>query len=331
MKVKMATLLLLVFPLLAFSGGVVVDNGGGLAETNFVFVLQNLPGLIDRCIDVDNPCKLTTLESRILASEARGLPQNMPKLIFKSGSQNPGLFEVDEHGKTRVAVTGHAPGDPIYLNLDLLYKGGRENEPAIDSTTAIAILIHELGHQYGEPDHLTLDILGNKVKSFRLGFIESLNLRRFGQEKFSITAHNNSAGMNIQRGLGPFPPTPMTWENGYELVDITAAVVAVAKCADGVTVARSRYFSGFTWNKVAAVDVARKRQTLSFSFDAEVECNSATARAIESYRVQWSAEFLIKEYVNGAGLIESAYPNMWQFDPKLYLSLDPASVQVSVH
>ncbi len=210
----------------------------------------------------------------------------------------------------------------------MIYSGGKENEPAIDALTAVAILVHELGHQYGELDHLFLDILGNKVKSYRLGFLEQLDLRRYRQDIFKVTAHNHSTGMFEQRGWLGFPETHMTIENGYDLWDITAKVNQAASCANGVIEPRSRHFSGIIWSPLQSYDEVKDRQPLTFSFEAEVECNTPTKQFIETYRIEATGLFRVGNYVSGVGLVDSRYGKDWKFSTGNFLILDEPTLKL---
>lgn len=161
----------LLFSLNAFSkGGDEVRNGGGLAENYLTFALKNLSQSIDLCL-AQSSCAKKTGDRDLLLKIKQSLPEEISKKIlkFSSEKEKPGFFVIN--GYVRLAVTGDDVGDPIYYNLDLLYRKG---EVFMNYGQAIQSLIHELGHHHGNIDHDQLEILGADVRSVTEGNISDV-------------------------------------------------------------------------------------------------------------------------------------------------------------
>ena len=164
---------------LAGGGGDRAGNGGGLAEQNLQFAYLSLPRIYQNCLD-DSTC----LQDSRLAQTLKAIRDSLPRearpetgLVFDSERKHPGRFLVD--GVVRVAVTGDRVGDPIILNLDLLYSRSVDGTTsATDLGTAISILTHELGHHQGafhDPQgERFLDALGASVRAHAGRSIEVL-------------------------------------------------------------------------------------------------------------------------------------------------------------
>lgn len=166
-------------------GGDQAGNGGGIVEQNFQYAHLNLDWIVRSCLTAAR-C-VSGNEKILLEKIQQSLTQELktkPALIFESGAANPARFTIG--GQPRVAVTGSHVGDPIYLNLDLLYlpsSSGRI-EP-VDVGTAIAILIHELAHHQGTystpADESFLDLLGAKVRAYSATEMERLKTDNWGE------------------------------------------------------------------------------------------------------------------------------------------------------
>lgn len=169
----------------ARGGGDQAGNGGGIVEQNFQYAHLNLGWIIRSCLSATR-C-VSGSEKTLLEKIALSLPAELktkPALIFESGSTQPSRFTIG--GQPRVAVTGDHVGDPIYLNLDLLYLSSATGriEPA-DVSTAIAILIHELAHHQGSystpADESLLDLLGAKVRAYSATEMERIKTDNWGE------------------------------------------------------------------------------------------------------------------------------------------------------
>jgi|GEM_PF-6320069 len=304
-----------------------MNNGGGLAEQNFIYAYQNLVDTVDRCLDTDNPCRLTEKERRTLADIVRERREATGNggLFFESGNLKPGLFQTDEHGKVRVAVTGSTWGSPIYVNLDLIYSG---NESLIDMGAALAILIHEIGHHGGETDHLFLDQLGNKVRYFREQFLERIDFGRYAHAELRLSAHNT--GLNIEEldRHGPFAPAKLLLENGYELKDLTDDFIDRAVCPRPAEIRRAVHFTNMTWQRLQPFDAKKVRQPITFSLDVDFQCAGAAGVKLESVRVEWTGQFRMMERLPNGDYKDASYPETWRLYKDYRFSVDSSQVRV---
>lgn len=180
----MKELFLSFIALAAFSGLARAGNevgGAGIAENNILYAWQNLGTFIDLCLGSPH-CLLNDRESNSLVKIRDSLPkerESKEPILFKSGQQHGSFFIVD--GLVRIARTGFHVGDPIYINVDLIYPVAAPAsipllpppDRPLDIPLAAGVLVHELGHHQGERDHAFLDGLGAKVNS---------GLRLYGHE-----------------------------------------------------------------------------------------------------------------------------------------------------
>lgn len=191
MKYKLALIFSFLFTtaLIAKSGDE-VRNGGGLAENFLTHAFNNMNQSIELCLSQKECAEQNNGRSTLMLiknSLAKELAQN--PLKFSNDRLKPGYFNVD--GYTRLAVTGDNIGDPIYYNLDLLYKNG---EVKLNYGDAIQSLIHELGHHQKIHDHDQLELLGSEVRKYSAGtistsaFLPHLNDQGF----FAIALENKS-------------------------------------------------------------------------------------------------------------------------------------------
>lgn len=140
-------------------------GGAGFSEKNLVFAMQNLESYIDLCL-ASASCRIDATQTAWLKEIKTSLKEEGPaetQVIFRSEKEEPGFFLLD--GAVRVAKTGGAVGDPIYVNRDLLYRTVNGIVAGMTLPQASALLIHELGHHHKHSDHVALDALGSKVES----------------------------------------------------------------------------------------------------------------------------------------------------------------------
>lgn len=149
---------------IAYAGGDLINNGGGLAEKNVLYAYQKLDTYIKLCLSSDF-CKIDKLQRGILEKISEGLVQerqNLSQIQFDSEKTNPGFFMINS--EVKVAKTGSQIGSPIFINTDLLYT---RNELGfyipLSISESVAILVHELGHHYGAYSHTDLDLAGVRV------------------------------------------------------------------------------------------------------------------------------------------------------------------------
>lgn len=147
------------------SGGDIIGNGGGLVEQEFRFSYLRLPRLIDTCLRTFS-CPFGDDEMEVLrkiSNVAKKYAQEKDRLIFLAESEYPGFFRDSEDSQIRIAKTAFIPGAPIFINLDMVYF---ENQPRIEYSSMISLLIHEIGHQIGIKSHSLLDDIGARFKEY---------------------------------------------------------------------------------------------------------------------------------------------------------------------
>lgn len=311
-------------------GGDHTNNGGGLAEQNFIYAHQTLVSWIDPCRDLKNPCQLTKKELRTLDRILYELERSKTKseLIFKSGRLNPGLFETDEHGKVRVAVTGLEPGTPIYINLDLIYADSNGSQSIVDLYGAISILVHEYGHHTGETDHLFLDQLGNKVRVRREQFVEEINLSRFLHPELRVLAHNFERDVDEYFPIPGKPLSSIVIENGHSLVDLTEQFYGKITCPVDVPL-EAAHFANLTWHRVENYDAAKGRQPFTLSLDLDYICRIPMGDRYEnSIRLEWKGWFKVM-YLGPTGeLMETEYGSDWKIRDGMRFQLEESAVEL---
>lgn len=177
-------------------GGDDVGNGGGLAEKNFVIAAQNLEVYSQLCISLP-ACRLDENERAVLWAIIQSMPQqraNKAQLQFRSERAQPGFFILQ--GQPKVAKTGSRVGDPIYINVDLIYmQNGFGGIEAISIPDALAVLIHEYGHHVSRNSHAELDLLGVKVSLFLKNRIQHTPVLPWNQ---SVSVTTVQAAPNLQ-------------------------------------------------------------------------------------------------------------------------------------
>lgn len=159
---------LLIIPFLvstfAYAGGSFVGNGAGLMENRFQYGYMSLNKLLMNCL-INNDCGLTAPEKNITATVSEIMLQKVSdphKFVFLTDKQMSDLADLPMNEPHRIAMTGLAPNEPIYINVDMLYDiNGR---PQLDYGAVVALIFHEVGHQAGETSHQLLDVIGTKLR-----------------------------------------------------------------------------------------------------------------------------------------------------------------------
>lgn len=159
---------LLIIPFLvstfAYAGGSFVGNGAGLMENRFQYGYMSLNKLLMNCL-INNDCGLTAPEKNITATVSEIMLQKVSdphKFVFVTDKQMSDLADLPMNEPHRIAMTGLAPNEPIYINVDMLYDiNGR---PQLDYGAVVALIFHEVGHQAGETSHQLLDVIGTKLR-----------------------------------------------------------------------------------------------------------------------------------------------------------------------
>lgn len=210
---------------LSFAGE--VNNGGGFSEQNFIFAYTNLERFIDPCL-LTEICKLSNGERKILRQIKESLVQERKANsypFFKSGKLNEFNFQID--GALRIAATGSNVGDPIYINLDLIYPSdfnGSIRAFRVDET--IAVLIHELGHHHKIKNHQLLDFIGTKVQVASQSEVQVLSGLR-GQVRLTLINTLNPTSVPNFMTYG-FPMAMLS--NAKNSADVSRDLIESIKC-----------------------------------------------------------------------------------------------------
>ena len=133
------------------------------AETWLAFFYTRMSEYLRICL-AESPCASNQWQKDVLGAILNNMNQEPPAadtLRFESGQANPQLFTVD--GVIKSAVTGLAPGAPIFFNLDYLYLVEKNRRFPLSNDILLGLLIHKLGHHAGIVDHGSLDLLGHTV------------------------------------------------------------------------------------------------------------------------------------------------------------------------
>jgi len=223
-------------PAWAAGGGSIVGNGGGLAEQNFTYAYTNLAHFYDLCWAHENECLSTAEEKKIFHLIRDNLSQEYKtthQIQFLSGQKNPSLFAID--GQIRTAVTGDHVGDPIFINLDLIYQTNSRGEViATDLGTALAILTHELGHHHQVKDHQFLDLLGAKIHIFSMSKGETLKYDHFSDSLFEISPDLTifATHSDINPGDTDFhgPQSWLVLNDGQQIYDLNTSLNHLLYC-----------------------------------------------------------------------------------------------------
>lgn len=223
-------------PTWATGGGSIVGNGGGLAEQNFIYAYNNLAHFYDLCWAHENECLNSTEEKKVFHLIRESLSQEYKttyQIQFLSGQKNPSFFFID--GQIRTAVTGDHVGDPIFINLDLIYQTNSRGEViATDIGTALAILTHEMGHHHQTKDHLFLDLLGAKIHTFSLIKGETLKYDYFSNSLFETSTDLTifASHSDITPGETDFrgPQSWLVLNDGHQIYDLNTSLNHLLYC-----------------------------------------------------------------------------------------------------
>jgi hypothetical protein len=133
------------------------------AETWLTFFYTKMSEYLKICL-AESHCTESQWQKNVLGAILNNMNRERSAadtLRFESGQANPALFTVN--GVIKSAVTGLAPGHPIFFNLDYLYLIEKDRELPLSTDVLLSLLIHELGHHAGVEDHASLDLLGQSV------------------------------------------------------------------------------------------------------------------------------------------------------------------------
>lgn len=268
-------------------GGDQAGNGGGIVEQNFQYARLNLGWILGSCLSAVR-C-VSGDEKTLLEKIQKSLTQELktkPALIFESGAANPARFNIG--GQPRVAVTGNHVGDPIYLNLDLLYLPSRSGrvEPA-DVGTAIAILIHELAHHQGTystpADEGFLDLLGAKVRAYSATEMERIKADNWGESPDHTRAriemlaiHSDATALDMYYDG---PQTSLLLSDSRNAFPLDSEIANKLHCPikQGHSGQLLGYrLHGMSWDKWRYANASSFRRLYTFRAPAYIQCRYPT-------------------------------------------------------
>ena len=198
MKIRMSPqpiLLFLIVTLLGlklYAGGSVVGNGAGLVENRFHYAYVSLQKLLMNCL-VNEECDLSAKEAATAEKVADVLVTNMSnakKFVFLRSAEMEKVIKSPISEPHRIAMTGLSPLIPIYVNVDLLYSA--DGTPALDYSTIVGLIFHEVGHQAGEVSHAQLDIIASKLRVKLEAETMNYKFDLNGGDRIEITINNFS-------------------------------------------------------------------------------------------------------------------------------------------
>lgn len=218
--------------------------------------------MVTFCIRRQEQCRITNAEravlERIASADAAELAGE--GLRFLSGKLHPEIFELDDQGKPRSAVTGNEIGDVIYLNTDYFRDLNLEQ--------AAALLIHELGHHHQVTDHAALDRLGLKVIDFAGQYSSNVAYPYPEEKPFRI--YTLQSRMDYNRN--PYFGAPqIVLDDGSHIHDISAQVIAAIPCPRSAPVPLFFFPTDSYWEESPNKNAAR----LGAHFDCTESATSA--------------------------------------------------------
>jgi hypothetical protein len=314
---------------------IVVNNGGGISENNILYAWLNLPVFVSTCLEsVD--CGLSPPErnllskiSKVLSSEQSGLG-----IQFRSATSSPGLFELDEQGQPRSAVTGDNIGDPIYFNLDRLYPIIEGSRRAFEVMDAVALLVHELGHHHGVKDHAWLDRIGSLVKKANLVAREEIHLGRYGHEHQKFSAYN--PGFDIY-SLSSFVrrPVKLLYSNDFEVIDLTPPLQATLKCTATGKVPDQIIVQNLHWTRLDPYEKSSQIQILKFKAVVDWKCGPPAFGLDEEFHnadLEFAANFTPRWLVDWGPESRLVPYTMesWTNQDKAVLEIQPATIRFKI-
>ncbi|MES2856775.1 MAG: hypothetical protein V4692_12965 [Bdellovibrionota bacterium] len=285
-----------------------VGNGGGLSENNLLFAWMRMGVYVEACM-ATKYCGLTFPERDLLEKIYNAHEDELagPGIQFKSSKEFPDVFDTDESGQPRSAVTGSEVGSPIIFNVERLYPIVDGEPQALDVLQAVGFLVHELGHHHGIQDHTYLDRLGGKVRDYlsKSRWIE-IDLRRFTGNDFSVSVfQQRQIDEFTQRPLLNYYPQIIV-SNGFTTSEVTPPLGGVARCKDDPkTTSTQVAINELNWSRMPAFNSVTGKQTLKFEVLVNWKCwdwPRVEKRHYFSQRIEFSGEFEIKELVRKTAL-----------------------------
>ncbi len=104
-----------------------MNNGGGLAEQNFLLVYAQLPEIYEACIH-STECRLSAAEKELIRIVQKNYPMELQTSDQIQFSENQPRAFVTPDGQILVARTEPRVGAQILVNRDVVYKNNSTNE-----------------------------------------------------------------------------------------------------------------------------------------------------------------------------------------------------------
>jgi hypothetical protein len=282
--------------------GAHTGNGGGSSEANIVYAWQNVEKFIDVALK-SNSIDLAKDESNLLRKITSSLDKERSELnlIFKSGKKHPELFELDDQGKARIAMTGDFVGDTIYFNYDRLYpKDDFGISQPISVIRAVGYLVHEFGHHHNIKDHAYLDLLGTKVMMASRGMIKKVDLSEYQRPFIDITAYNKNLNfidvLRTRSGLGGNQVlSDLILSDSTKLINLTDELNKKLLC-ERVNTPKLMYtfFNNLHWGDLEPYNTSSKTQRITLKGNLNWVCKSA--RPFSSVNLRMHSSFELDLY-----------------------------------
>lgn len=204
-----------------------------------------LPAIYN-CLLQHIECQLTQQEGDTLLKIFSARLKAKDLLNFKSGKDNPQMFDLSS-GSHRLAATTRTANAPIYLNTDLIDPMGKD----LRISSLLSILVHEFGHQLGFPDteeHF-LDQMGNKVARMLEQNIQRIEGEGSQHQDLEVLVFNQLSSPSKVRdwqdeNIGTLPRIYIT--DGQRIVSVDESYPFLLNCPYGSTV-RHAWLSDLHW------------------------------------------------------------------------------------
>lgn len=255
-------------------------------EELYEYLWPNLRRILNACFSNTNACRITQREEEIIAKiiRADATEQNGKGLVFKSGRENPGLFDLDDQGQPRSAVTSNRIGDEIFINTDYF--------ESVSWNKAIALLIHELAHHHGETNHAALDRMGLKVADYADSSSNKIRYPNPARKPFHFYSFSWGTLLTQYR----YYATPqLVLDDGKNLYDISEAFTRAIPCPTYAPYPLLFGLSEAYWEETDAINALRVRAT----FDCTNDPNSGPQRMLNYMDVEMRIEFRAEEQLQG--------------------------------
>lgn len=284
-------------------------------EEIYRYLFPNIQRYLDACFSAPSDCEVNEEQKEIIRQILLGMEQerNGDGLLFRSGKLHPELFELDNQGKPRAAVTGNNPGDAIYVNSDY-FEGLAWNN-------AIALLVHELGHHYGIKDHALLDRLGLKVAIYAEQFTNNIEYPNLDQKPFHLYTFSWATLLTQH----PYHGKPqILFDDGLNIHDVSEAFLKAIPCPTALPYPLFFKLSEAFWDENEDRNAAHLRARFVCTDDP----NSGPQRMLNDIDVEMRFEF--STYTDGmnariipGSITVQSFLSMWTIENYFFRNNPP--------